>query len=224
MHKIRSTLVLAAGMICTTLASSALARPGGPGWGMDRWGQRMAAGNDFQPPASREGKPDVATFLADGEAAQVLGKGAIAVVAAPSAASGDDRSGATFEAAVENQLAQAGYQTANAQASGQVAEVRLVRAEVEPAEQKHKPLSGEMTMGVSNRGSMIGLGLRYDGSKPRGALVSTRLETRIRDRASGQVLWEGRAEMLTRNGDERWTEQAVATRLATALFNHFPNG
>jgi len=224
MPRVHPAFLLTAGMICAGLASSAFAHPGAPGWGMGAWGERVAASNGFRSVSSREGKPEVATFLAEGDAARSLGKGIIAVVAAPGDLAVDERSGATFEAAIENKLAQAGYETAGAATSAQVAEVRLVRSEIEPAEPKHKPLSGEMTMGLSNHGSLIGLALRYDGSKPRGALVSTRLETRIRDRATGQVLWEGRAEILTRTGDERWTEQAVATRLATALFDRFPNG
>ncbi|HNJ48934.1 MAG TPA: DUF4136 domain-containing protein, partial [Novosphingobium sp.] len=54
------------------------------------------------------------------------------------------------------------------------------------------------------------------------ALISTRLEARVRDRASGKVLWEGRAQIVTRDGDERWGDQQVAARLAQALFDGFP--
>ena len=60
-------------------------------------------------------------------------------------------------------------------------------------------------------------------TKPRAALVSTRMEARIRDRQTNQVLWEGRAEISTRDGDADWTEQAIAAKLAQALFDGFPN-
>jgi hypothetical protein len=79
-----------------------------------------------------------------------------------------------------------------------------------------------MSVGVSNRGSMVGMALHVDGSKPRTALIATRLEVRIRDRASGQVLWEGRAQMFCRDGDERWSDDAIAARLARSLFAGFP--
>jgi len=36
------------------------------------------------------------------------------------------------------------------------------------------------------------------------------------------VLWEGRAEMYSREGDDKWDDQAIATRLAKALFEDFP--
>jgi hypothetical protein len=79
-----------------------------------------------------------------------------------------------------------------------------------------------MSVGVSNRGSMVGMAIHVDGSKPRKALVATRLETRIRDRATGQVLWEGRAQMFSRDGDERWDDDAIAARLSKSLFAGFP--
>ena len=83
-------------------------------------------------------------------------------------------------------------------------------------------LSGEMAVGVSNHGSYQALGLNIDLSKPRKALLSTRLEARIRDKASGAVLWEGRADIATRDGDPKWSDQAIASRLAEALFAGFP--
>lgn len=221
---LQTLIVASMGLSGTAL----LAQRGGwgePGWGERGWGSHIAR----QAP-SREGKVDVARFRAEGDAALALGHGAIAVVpmtAEPDAESGlPDNAGPnpTFEAAVEDRLVKAGYDTVHAApGTGQIAEVRIMRAEAEPAEAPHKPLSGEMTMGVSNRGSMLGLALAYDGSKPRGALISTRLEARIRDRATGTVLWEGRADIITREGDQRWTEQAVATKLAGVLFDGFPS-
>lgn len=220
---LQTLIVASMGLSGTAL----LAQRGGwgePGWGDRGWGSHIAR----QAP-SREGKVDVARFRAEGDAALALGHGAIAVVpmsAEPDAESGlpdSARPNPTFEAAVEDRLVKAGYDTVHAApGTGQIAEVRIMRAEAEPAEAPHKPLSGEMTMGVSNHGSMLGLALAYDGSKPRGALISTRLEARIRDRATGTVLWEGRADIITREGDQRWSEQAVATKLAGVLFDGFP--
>jgi hypothetical protein len=137
--------------------------------------------------------------------------------------SGDARQGATFEAAVVDQLAKAGYDTMSAGgAQGQLAEVRVIRGVVRPEEAKRSPVSGETTVGVSNRGSYMGMAINVDMTKPAKALLSTRLMARIRDRASGKVLWEGRADIVTRDGDSRWTEQAIASRLAAALFDDFP--
>ena len=213
--------ILLPALIVTGLAltgSALMARPGGwggPGWGDPDW--RDGGGS------SLEGRIDVARFRAAGDEALALAHGPIAVVAMPGEEGADQRLGATFEAAVEDRLVHSGYAAAvAAEAGGQLAEVRVVRSEAEPAEQKHKPVSGEMTMGVSNHGSMMGLAIQVDASKPRAALIGTRLETRIRDRASGRVLWEGRAEMYTRAGDERWGDQAIAAKLAQVLFGGFP--
>jgi hypothetical protein len=136
---------------------------------------------------------------------------------------GDPRAKATFEAAVETELVRSGYRALPGGADGgQIAEVRIVRSEAESAEGKRDPVSGEMSLGVSNRGSMLGLAVHIDGTKPKKALIATRLEARIRDRSSGAVLWEGRAQMFTRDGDERWSDDAIAARLSAALFDGFP--
>ena len=135
------------------------------------------------------------------------------------------RQQAIFEAAVLDRLAHAGYNTAvpsAGTASSQIVEVRVRRDVAIPREARHKPVSGEMDMGVSNRGSGFGMALNIDLTKPRAALIATQIETRIRDAATGRALWEGRANILTREGDPHWGDDRVATTLATALFDGFP--
>lgn len=123
-----------------------------------------------------------------------------------------------------DRLAGVGYDTASrAGETGQAVELRIRHAELQPAELKRKPVSGEMAVGVSSHGgSYQSLGIGIDLSKPLKALMSTRLEARIRDKATGAVLWEGHAEIATRAGDARWTDQAIAGKLAAALFSGFP--
>jgi hypothetical protein len=79
-----------------------------------------------------------------------------------------------------------------------------------------------MAVSVGNRGTAYGMAVNVDLTKPLPPLVSTKLEARIRDRATNAVLWEGRAEVATREGDEKWGDQAIAARLAEALFDGFP--
>lgn len=210
-------------------AASAQVRPGGWDWGRAGWDgpgwdrasstQRLNSQRD-----EREGKVDADSFLADGAAA-LLGHGAIVV--APRTDLPPDARGASdlpiYEAALIDQLVKAGYETAAPDpAGGQRAEIRILRDELVPEEQKRKPVSGSMTVGAGTYGSMVGMGLALDLSKPRKALISTRLEVRILDAASDQPLWEGHAQIATRAGDSRWTEQAIAGRLASALFARFP--
>jgi hypothetical protein len=133
------------------------------------------------------------------------------------------RNDATYEAAVIDQLVKLGYDTkAPGPTDGQIVELAITRSVLEPAEAPHKPVSGEMDVGVSNRGSAIGGAIYLDFSKPAKALLSTRLEARIRDRATGKALWEGRADLATRDGDPRWGDQEIAHKLADALFGGFP--
>ncbi|VWX52942.1 hypothetical protein [Novosphingobium sp. 9U] len=222
--------------------SSSFARPGGwggPGWGDDygsRWGDAPTASRARSASRSdpREGRIQVNRFITQDLAGiDLLGHGAVAV--SSQAGSGNDGPGAggiqdylaqgaraPFEAAVLDRLVAVGYDTVHADPSGgQVAEVRVTREVLVPGEIKRSPVSGTAAMEVGNRGSAYGLGINVDMTKPRSALLSTRLDARIKDRASGKVLWEGNAQIATREGDERWTDGAVATRLAEALFDDF---
>jgi hypothetical protein len=66
------------------------------------------------------------------------------------------------------------------------------------------------------------MALAVDLSKSAKALISTRLQARIRNAATHELLWEGHAEIVTRDGDKYWTTQSIATKLAAALFRNFP--
>ncbi|MFT4025546.1 MAG: hypothetical protein QM676_01900 [Novosphingobium sp.] len=200
-----------------------LAQPGmwgGPGWGPRGgagWGEpRPAASRD-----SREGRVLVEQFTAEGAAGQ-LGQGKVTVAVMPGTTA-DTSDQATYEAAVIDQLVKAGYNTLSADPDhGQVAEIRIVRDVVVPEETKRSPVSGSMAVGVSNRGSMTAMAVNVDLTKPKKALISTRLEARLRDRVSGKLLWEARASIVTREGDSHWGEQAISNRLAGALFEKLP--
>lgn len=213
--------------LAAALAFPAMPALAQPGWGAAGWGGRGMGGparwdGESAPRDDREGKVDAERFLAQGGGA-ALGHGAIAVRTQPGSTA-EGREQATFEAAIIDQLAKAGYDTATPDPTGgQVIELTITRDQLEPAEEKRNPVSGSGTVGVSNRGSFMALSLAYDGTKPRGALISTGLELRIRDRVSGVALYEARARIATREGDSHYTDTAIATRLAAALFEHFPS-
>lgn len=220
-----AAILLFASMAALTspaLTLPALARPGG----------------EPSSPRSRDARVIAERFVADADAARALGRGAITIApeANSSADRSDDRSAApsliapaasqnraAFEAALIDQLVRAGYDTAkSAPVAAQIAELRVSRHVVAPAEPPRKPLSGQAAMAVGNRGAAYGLALNLDMSKPAPALVSTRIDARIRDGAQGRILWEGRAEMTTPEGDARWSDQAIAARLTQSLFAGFP--
>ena len=218
-------------LLAALTAAPALARPGGmwgpgfgyDGFGGDRFGNRWDAPRANSGPDSREGKVDAESFVAQDGRAQ-LGHGAVSVTSAP----GDTLTavdGSAYEAAIIDQLVKAGYDTAKPDpAGGQLVELKFLRDTVVPEEAKRKPVSGEASIGISNRGTAYGMAIAVDMTKPKKALLSTRLDAQIRDRVTGATLWEGHATVYTRDGDSRWSEQGIATRLAAALFDNFPNG
>lgn len=219
----RSLLLLTAlsgGLL--SISAPASAQPGwGGGWERSRLdGWRSPRLSSSSRDDSREGKVQVEQFAAD-DAAGKLGHGPIGIASAPGTTS-DTRDMAVYEAAVVDQLVKTGYDTVTPDPNGgQIVELHIVRDVLVPQEQKRKPVSGEVTVGASNYGTFTGMAIAVDLTKPRKALLSTRLEARVKDRATGAPLWEGRATIATRDGDDRWDEQAIATRLAAALFEHF---
>ncbi|SFF94904.1 hypothetical protein SAMN05518801_10484 [Novosphingobium sp. CF614] len=235
--KQRKGVVFAAGMIAMLLASpSAQARPGGwgdggypgggyPGWGSPGWdgpmGAPMSRGGSRDP---REGRVAVSRFVVAEPAADALGHGPVTVESesgeGPWVETGQR---AAYEAAVIDALVGAGYDTLHpGGAQAQVAKLRVTRQVLVPAEEKKSPVSGSAAMSVGTHGSAYGLAVNVDMTKPRAALVSTRLDARILDQASGKVLWEGYATIATREGDDDWGEGRIASKLAAALFDNFP--
>jgi hypothetical protein len=168
----------------------------------------------------REGKIQTAQFVANSPTVRALGHGSIKVSAAPGSMTVGSED-FTYQAAVIDQLGRAGY-TTDASSDGQVAELSVRHSLVQPPEPPRSPVAGEVGVGGGNRGSGVGVAIALDFSKPRTALIATRIDARIRDHATNEVLWEGHAEVMTRDGDKHWTTQVLATRLATALFKGFP--
>lgn len=171
--------------------------------------------------AHAKSNADVATFRA-ADAGDRLGHGGIVATSDP-ADSGLDSGLPIYEHAVMDALGRIGYRVGEEQTgTGQVAEIEVTHAEVQPGDPPHRPVTGTMGTMISNRGSGFGLGLNIDLSKPRGPLVSTRLSVRIRDRATGEVLWEGRAETAARPTKDGLDHGKIADRLVSALFKGFP--
>jgi len=221
-----------------TLIGPVQAQPFPGGWGGHRGGPWQEGGDRVatQGNAEPSKKIDVETFRA-ADAADLLGKGRIVVTDAPPPANataddddanqplaGPDEKLPVYEAAVIDQLAGKGYDVAHVSDPGQLVEVAISRDIVVPEEAPHKPVSGEVSVGVSNRGTSYGMALAVDLSKPRKAITATRLDVRIRDKATRRVLWEGHAQGQARVTDGGDDDTRMAGRLAGALFARFPQG
>ncbi len=194
-----------------------------PGWGAAAWDRpndnARSRGHLRDP---RAGRVEVNRFVIAGPAAAQLGHGAIAV----ESASGDGpwvEQRAAYEAAVVDALVGVGYDTQHSDGPhAQMATLGITRQVLVPAEAKRSPVSGSAAMSVGTRGSAYGLAVNVDMTKPLPALLSTRLDARIVDKASGRALWEGYATIASYEGDDNWTDARIANKLARALFDNFP--
>lgn len=151
----------------------------------------------------------------------MLGRGAIAVVPGTGmdAASLEYRS---YAAAVARQLVLVGYgeQVAGGGAP-QLAEVRIRREAWQP-QRSRSPVSVGVGGSTGSYGSGLGVGIGLDLSGPPPEQVMTELSVTIRDRASGQAVWEGRASFTVKATSPMAQTQLGAAKLAEALFKDFP--
>jgi hypothetical protein len=226
------SLTLPFACILAALGAPVLAQgmPGQGPYGGQRgsgWNDRRDSPNQNERTRSPEPARGIAvTAYRAADAGDLLGKGPVVVAAI----SGGDELGKlpVYEAAVVDELARRGYDTADTGASsgerGQIAQVGVMHRTAVPEEAPRKPISGEASTVIGNRGTGFGLALAVDLTKPKKAIVATRLDVRIRDKASGRVLWEGYAEGQAREGDSGLDNGAMAARLAAALFARFPEG
>lgn len=208
------------GLLFLAAATPVLAQPYG-GWGPG-YGGYGSYGSYDRGPDIPVGKVTVARFVANDPRVAQLGHGPISVTPGMGDTS-DLGERAAFEAAIVDQLAANGYSVNAPGGTGQVAEMVIEHRLVAPPEQKRNPVSGGVSVGGGSYGSFGGLGIAIDLSKPRKAVVGTRLQVRIRDAGGDKaVLWEGRAEIATYEGDKKWTSDAIARKLTTTLFKGFP--
>ena len=171
---------------------------------------------------------EVTRFVGDSPAR--LGSGTIAVRAAPGEAGGSLEF-AVYEQAVAAELARLGYRVVPADAAqsqvpgtsaAQVAELRVSRM-VEPPDGRRSPVNVGVGGSTGSYGSGVGVGVGIDlgGARPRD-VIHTAMGVIIRDNASGQALWEARANFAASPDSEFADLPAAAERLAGALFGDFP--
>lgn len=154
------------------------------------------------------------------DAAARLGRGAIAIEAAPGMdpASLEIRS---YERAVARELVRLGYTEAPAGAGDQVALVRIERTTFRPG-RNGGPVSVGVGGSTGSYGSGLGLGIGIDLSGRPAEQVATELGVMIRDRAGSRTLWEGRASFTVRADAPLAQTQLGAAKMAGAMFEDFP--
>ena len=126
-----------------------------------------------------------------------------------------------WRGAVARELSAAGFGSATPGAADGIAEVRVER-EVVRRERSRGPVSVGVGGSTGSYGGGLGVGLGLNlGGGPKD-IVLTRLSVRIRDRMTGEALWEGRAETRENAKAKEAAPALAAPRLARALFTGFP--
>lgn len=148
-----------------------------------------------------------------------LGKGTISVEPAPGS-DGNSLEWQTYKAAVARQLVLIGYTEAAPGAGAQIAQVRLTRAAFKAG--GSSPVSVGVGGSTGTYGSGVGVGVGFNLSPGSKQQVATELAVSIRDRASGKVLWEGRASFTVGSGSPLAGNALAAPKMSQALFLNFP--
>ena len=128
---------------------------------------------------------------------------------------------APYKAAVARELARYGYAENARSGAGQSATVSLTRSQLD-AEGRRSPVSVGVggSTGTFGSGAGVGIGINLGGGSDE--RIVSRLEVRIRDVDSGDVLWEGRAVLDAPARSSLAENDAAADALAEALFRDFP--
>ena len=93
-----------------------------------------------------------------------------------------------------------------------------VNRDTRPRLARRSPVTIGIGGGTGGYGGGVGLGASFGlGGQRSGDGVVTRLSVQMRERPSGRVVWEGRAE-----GESTVSDAASIDRLADALFRDFP--
>lgn len=171
--------------------------------------------------ATAPGPVEVTRFHDAARIAQI-GRGAIFVETAP----GEEVSGlelAPYKAAVMRELAGLGYRESSRAEADQIAQIQLHRF-VSREGGNRGPVSVGVGGSTGSYGSGVGLGIGINlggGSKE---TMGTVLAVAIKDKASGDNLWEGRAQFSVSEKSDLARADTNAQTIASALFRGFPGG
>lgn len=170
--------------------------------------------------SARTGPVEVTRFVEPGAP---LGQGTIFVETAPGL-DADSLALAPYKAAIARELAALGYvETSRAQAS-QIAQVRIEKYRTDGPERQRSPVNVGVggSTGSYGSGVGVGVGINLGGGGGSGETLDTQLGVMIRDGASGQTFWEGRAQLSVGPGSPYAATEANASAIADALFREFP--
>ncbi|WP_421989789.1 DUF4136 domain-containing protein [Qipengyuania sp.] len=169
--------------------------------------------------ATPPGPVEVTRFVAPDRMAQ-LGQGSIFVETA-AGAQADSLALAPYKAAVAEELRRLGYSESDRSGAGQVAEVAVERYVIGSGGRR-SPVSVGVGGSTGSYGSGVGVGIGINLGGGRKDRIGTELAVTIRDRTSGQSIWEGRADFQAPENSSLARGEANAQTVASALFREFP--
>lgn len=126
-----------------------------------------------------------------------------------------------YKEAVARELAAFGYVEGARPAAEQIASVSVERVEMGKGERR-SPVSGSIGASTGTYGSGLGVGVGINLGGGSGRTVVTRMAVFLRDKDSGDVLWEGRARLVAPAKSPLAQSGPAAYALANALFTGFP--
>ncbi len=129
---------------------------------------------------------------------------------------------APYKQAVARELAKVGYRETSRDSAAQIAQLSLDRF-ISEAPPKESPVSVGVGGSTGSYGSGVGLGIGINlGGKKSAQQIATQMSVRIRNAASGDALWEGRANFSVGSNSPQAEGEANAATIAAALFREFP--
>lgn len=167
--------------------------------------------------ATAPGPVEVTRFVAPTASSQ-LAQGQIFV---QTAVGEDNLELAPYKSAVAAELVRQGYRESARVGAGQIAEVRVQRYRL-GSDGGRNPVSVGVGGSTGSYGSGVGLGVGINLGGGSRNQVGTEMRVVIRDAASSQVLWEGRADFAVAENSALADRVANAQTVAAALFSEFP--
>ena len=132
---------------------------------------------------------------------------------------------ASYKRAVAAELASLGYTEKPRRDAAYTAQVSIERSTSQPIQQRRGPVSVGVGGGTGSYGSGVGLGIGINlGGNKNTPRVGTQLLVMMKDRTTGNTVWEGRANWDVAQGSQLAAADANAPALANALFSEFPGG
>lgn len=148
---------------------------------------------------------------------------ATAFIASAPGGNADSLELAPYKSAVAAELARLGIGEAGSETASLVAQVQLERFTIGADDDRRGLVSVGVGGSTGSYGSGVGLGIGINlgggGSRER---QGTRLAVMLRDKASGQTVWEGRAQLAVSPKSPLASSAQGAPALARALFRDFP--